>query len=590
MRRIMVAMKCAAAATDFARSLMGLLASDAKRAADALKVTPDALLRATFSSMGAVADFFATYFEAVAVSEELWLSHFALTSFARDAVASLERSLHTAFAAHYSTAYAALRVALESCTRGAIYELLALPSYRAKANHLLGIGGLRKRGGQGEAPSYGELIEELEREARGSRLPSARVIAAAEKLNLNPRPAFNGLLNQLEDWGVIEDRIRGVVEELYEVASGFAHRPLLRYTDSGQRMKGGDWLALLVFEHEPEALAEFLLYFVETCGVMLYLALRTVAASEPQLLTKSPADYVKRFVERVGDAREAVDELLTEGVAELREIWRKVEETAEKLCGVSHSRERREPLSVSVEFLEEVRERVARNADLLRALLETVSEQAEGVRSVLGDLVEKDLLGTIELGSEAADAMLLTETLLGDKGKALWEARGELRRLYESAFLMLDHALFSALSGYYEAGWAEASIALAYAARGLASARGKEAGTAEAVADAFSKLIERGVLSKGEAAEALALYKRLSESASAPPEEGLEAVASCVRDIVEACGLVAYAACHLLAEDRERLELLRQLMLQGESARCLARLEWSAWWRRVRALLAAQQP
>jgi hypothetical protein len=53
-KRIMVAMKCAAAAADFAHSLMGLFASDAKRAADALKAAPDALLRATFSSMGAV--------------------------------------------------------------------------------------------------------------------------------------------------------------------------------------------------------------------------------------------------------------------------------------------------------------------------------------------------------------------------------------------------------------------------------------------------------------------------------------------------------------------------------------------------------
>jgi len=33
---------------------------------------------------------------------------------------------------------------------------------------------------------------------------------------------------------------------------------------------------------------------------------------------------------------------------------------------------------------------------------------------------------------------------------------------------------FLALSGYYEAGWAETSIALAHAARGLAGARREE--------------------------------------------------------------------------------------------------------------------
>jgi hypothetical protein len=117
MKRIMVAMECAAAAADFAHSLMRLFANDAKLAADALKLTPDALLRATFSSMGAVADFFAAYFEAVAAREELWLSHLALTLFVHDAAASLERSLYTALAAHYSVAYAELRVALGASAR-----------------------------------------------------------------------------------------------------------------------------------------------------------------------------------------------------------------------------------------------------------------------------------------------------------------------------------------------------------------------------------------------------------------------------------------------------------------------------------------
>jgi hypothetical protein len=157
---------------------------------------------------------------------------------------------------------------------------------------------------------------------------------------------------------------------------------------------------------------------------------------------------------------------------------------------------------------------------------------------------------------------------------------------------MLDHALFSALSGYYEAGWAGASIALTYAVQGLASAYGEKGGSAEAVTDALSKLAGHGILSVSEAEEALTLYKRLSESAyaSAPPGEGLKAVASCVQDVVETCGFIAYTACHLLARDHEKLEPLRQLMLQGESARCLARLKRSAWWRRVRALLAARQP
>ena len=125
----------------------------------------------------------------------------------------IRHSLISAFTGHYSVAYVELRMALESIVRGIIFDLLAVPDYRNKAEILLGIKGFKS------SPSFKELITLLSETKGSERFSSVSIFDIIDRKlkEFNPEASFAKLLKQIKKGVIdIDSEVFGDVEEYYE--------------------------------------------------------------------------------------------------------------------------------------------------------------------------------------------------------------------------------------------------------------------------------------------------------------------------------------------------------------------------------------
>ena len=209
---------------------------------------------------------------------EFWDLHSALIFYHYDALMLLRHSLLSAFTGYYNVAFTELRNAMESVVRGVIFDLLAIPEYRRKAKELQKIKGFeitKEKAKREEAKSFPELLDLLEKKLGNKRLKvSAEFfdIIDNELEKFNPRATFRKLLEQLKEWGVINDDTATDIDSYYAKLSQLVHRVHPKSSEVGMRaIAQKDWLDL---EPVPDRLFIYLCDFTDLNGLFTYLVLK----------------------------------------------------------------------------------------------------------------------------------------------------------------------------------------------------------------------------------------------------------------------------------------------------------------------------
>ncbi len=160
-------------------------------------------------------------------------------------------------------------MALESIVRGIIFDLLAIPDYRDKAETLVKIRGFRGN------PSFKELINLLDKAKGSERFSSVSIfdIIDRELRKFNPEASFVRLLKQIKEWNIIDDEAFRDIEKYYEKLSQYTHRVHPKDTEIGLRILADkDWIDEL--EPVPEMLAMYVRDAISLIGICFYLVLR----------------------------------------------------------------------------------------------------------------------------------------------------------------------------------------------------------------------------------------------------------------------------------------------------------------------------